>query len=99
MSTVQIPPVLRKIVGGARTITAQGNTLADVLADVYQQYPDLQSNLQSEDGGISRFVNVYVNDQDVRVLNGLATIVGDRDEVIILPAMAGGSTGDGHRGD
>lgn len=91
MSTVQIPPVLRKLTGGSRTIGARGATLADVLADVYRQYPALQSNLQGDDGSLSRFVNVYVNDQDVRLLAGLGTTIGDNDEVIILPAMAGGS--------
>jgi molybdopterin converting factor small subunit len=93
MSTVQIPPVLRKHAGGARTVTAHGATLAEVLADMYSRYPDLRANLQGDDGSLSRFVNVYVDDQDVRLLGGLAATVKEDGEVIILPAMAGGQRG------
>lgn len=90
MSTVKIPPVLRENVGGARTVTAGGATVAEVLDDLFGQYPALRDRV-TEDGQLSRFINVYVNDRDVRYREGLDTAVGDDDTVILLPAMAGGA--------
>lgn len=89
MSTVKIPPVLRENVNGERSVTASGETVAEVLDDLFATYPALRDRV-SEDGNLSRFVNVYVNDRDVRYRDGLATPVGPRDTVILLPAMAGG---------
>jgi molybdopterin synthase sulfur carrier subunit len=89
MATVRLAPVLRASVGGSKQVTAQGSTLAEVLNDLYERYPALKEQLQPE-GGLSRFINVYVNDQDVRYLQGLETTVGSNDTVILLPAMAGG---------
>jgi sulfur-carrier protein len=89
MATVRLAPVLRASVGGSKQVTAQGSNLAEVLNDLYERYPALKEQLQSE-GGLSRFINVYVNDQDVRYLQGLETTVGSNDTVILLPAMAGG---------
>lgn len=89
MSTVRIPPVLRENVGGERAVAASGGTVAEVLHDLFARYPSLQARV-SEDGTLSRFVNVYVNDRDVRYREGLATPVGPDDTVILLPAMAGG---------
>ncbi|WP_376796892.1 MoaD/ThiS family protein [Thermogemmatispora sp.] len=89
MATVRLAPVLRASAGGAKQVSAQGNTLAEVLADLYRQYPALKEQIQPEEE-LSRFVNVYVNDQDVRYLQGLQTAVGPNDTVILLPAMAGG---------
>jgi molybdopterin synthase sulfur carrier subunit len=89
MATIRLAPVLRASVGGSKQVTAQGSTLQEVLADLYARYPGLQEQLQPE-GGLSRFVNVYVNDQDVRYLQGLETNVSPTDTVILLPAMAGG---------
>ena len=89
MATVRLAPVLRVSVGGSKQVTAQGSNLAEVLNDLYERYPALKEQLQPE-GGLSRFINVYVNDQDVRYLQGLETPVGSNDTVILLPAIAGG---------
>ena len=89
MSTVKIPPVLRENVGGARTVTASGFTVSEVLDDLFGRYPALQERL-TENGKLSRFINVYVNERDVRFRDGLSTAVADDDTVILLPAMAGG---------
>jgi molybdopterin synthase sulfur carrier subunit len=89
MATVRLAPVLRASVGGSKQVNAQGNTLGEVLNDLYERFPALKDQLYSE-GGLSRFINVYINDQDVRYLQGLETTVGSSDTVILLPAMAGG---------
>ena len=90
MSTVKFPAVLRANVGGAREIDATGSTIGEVLDQLVGTVPSLRDQLFTEDGELNRFVNVYVNGQDVRYLDGTATAVDDRDEVRLLPAMAGG---------
>jgi len=90
LSTVKFPAVLRANVGGAREVEADGETIGDVLDGLVATYPSLKDQLYTEDGELNRFVNVYVNGQDVRYLDGTATAVDDRDEVRLLPAMAGG---------
>ena len=90
MSTVKFPAVLRANVGGAREVDANGSTIGEVLAHLVGTFPSLRDQLFTEDGELNRFVNVYVNGQDVRYLDGTATAVDDRDEVRLLPAMAGG---------
>ncbi len=90
MSTVRIPPVLRDAVGGSRSLPAQGATVNEVLADLFAAYPALRDRVTT-DGELSPFVNVYLNDRDVRYRDGLATAVGPDDTVILLPAMAGGA--------
>ena len=90
MSTVKFPAVLRANVGGAREVEADGETIGDVLDGLVATYPSLKDQLFTEDGELNRFVNVYLNGQDVRYLDGRATAVDDRDEVRLLPAMAGG---------
>ena len=70
---------------------ADGATLSDVLGDLESPYPGITKNVISEDGGLHRFINVYVNDEDVRYLGSLETEVADGDTVSILPAVAGGS--------
>ena len=89
MATVRLAPVLRSHAGGSKQVSAQGHNLAEVLSDLYQRYPALKEQIQSEEA-LSRFINVYVNDQDVRFLQGLETVVGPNDTIILLPAMAGG---------
>ncbi len=89
MATVRLAPVLRSSVGGSKQVSAQGETLADVLSDLYQRFPALKEQIQPEET-LSRFINVYVNDQDIRHLQGLSTNIGSNDTVILLPAMAGG---------
>jgi molybdopterin converting factor small subunit len=90
MATVRIPPVLRPAVGGEKELNAGGSSVGDVLRAVASSHPDTQSQLFAPDGGLNRYVNVYLNDEDVRVLEGLDTRVGDDDTLVILPAMAGG---------
>jgi molybdopterin converting factor small subunit len=89
VSSVRIPPVLRETVGGERELSAIGETVEAVLADLFARYPALRERVTT-DGTLSPFVNVYVNGRDVRYGNGLATAVGPDDQVILLPAMAGG---------
>jgi len=91
MSTVKIPPVLRASVGGAKEVEASGSNVGDVLRSLAEQHPATESQLFSEEGELNRYVNVYLNDEDVRVLDGLETSVSESDTIVILPAMAGGS--------
>jgi sulfur-carrier protein len=90
MATVRIPPVLRAQTGGQPEVEAAGSTVGEVLRALTAEYPDTQSQLFGPDGDLNRYVNVYLNDEDVRVLDGLETGVSDGDTVVILPAMAGG---------
>jgi sulfur-carrier protein len=90
VSTVKIPPVLRSSTGGAKEVEASGSSVGEVLRSLAQQHPATESQLFSEDGELNRYVNVYLNDEDVRVLDCLDTAVGEDDTLVILPAMAGG---------
>ena len=91
MATVKVPPVLRPSVGGEKEVAADGGSVGEVLRALVDEHPDTRGQLFSEDGGLNRYVNVYRNDEDVRVLDGLDTEVGESDTVVILPAMAGGA--------
>jgi molybdopterin synthase sulfur carrier subunit len=90
MAIVRIPPVLRPSTGGAKEVDAAGASVGDVLRSVAEAHPATQSQLFAGDGELNRYVNVYLNDEDVRVLDGLKTAVGGSDVLVILPAMAGG---------
>ncbi len=90
MSVVRIPPVLRPNVGGLKQVEVDGSTVGELLEALVVAYPGLRGQLFTPDGELNRFVNVYLNDEDVRVLDGLDTAVSDGDTVVILPAMAGG---------
>ena len=90
MSNVKIPPVLRGSTGGAKEVEADGSTVGEVLRSLSVQHPATESQLFSEEGELNRYVNVYLNDEDVRVLDGLGTAVAPEDTLVILPAMAGG---------
>jgi molybdopterin synthase sulfur carrier subunit len=90
MATVKIPPVLRSATDGAKEVAATGNTVGEVLRGVVDAHPDTERQLFGSEGGLNRYVNVYLNDEDVRVLDGLDTSVEEADTVMILPAMAGG---------
>jgi molybdopterin converting factor small subunit len=89
MPTVKIPPVLRPKTGGDSEVALDGTTVGQVLEALASAHPDTRGQLFS-DGELNRYVNVYLNDEDVRVLDGLDTAVGAGDTVVILPAMAGG---------
>lgn len=91
MSTVRIPPVLRSATGGLKQVDAAGDTVGTVIASLTTTYPALAPQLLDESGGLNRFVNVYLNDTDVRHLQELATPVDERDTLLLLPAMAGGA--------
>ncbi len=90
MSTVRIPPVLRQATGGEREIEVDGSTVSEVLDALYAKHPGVREQLQTSEGELHRFVNVYLNDEDVRLLSWLDTEVSDGDTLLILPAMAGG---------
>jgi molybdopterin converting factor small subunit len=91
MATVKIPPVLRPSVGGEKEVQADGGNVGDVLRSLAEQHPATETQLFGGDGQLNRYVNVYLNDEDVRVLDGLETGVAEGDTLVILPAMAGGS--------
>lgn len=86
---VRIPTILRNYTGGAKTVEAEGDTLAAVIDDVESRHPGLKERLV-ESEGLRRFVNVYVNDEDVRFTGGLSAPTSDGDVVVVLPAVAGG---------
>ncbi|MDX6633322.1 MAG: sulfur-carrier protein [Solirubrobacterales bacterium] len=90
MSSVKIPPVLRQHTGGEALVEVDGASVGDVLRGLAESHPDTRDQLFSPEGDLNRYVNVYLNDEDVRVLDGLDTAVSDDDTVVILPAMAGG---------
>ena len=90
MTRVRIPPVLRTQVNGQKEIEAAGSSVGEVMRDLIARYPQMGEQLLAADGGLHRFVNVYLNGQDVRYLQLLDTPVAERDALIILPAMAGG---------
>ena len=90
MATVKLPTILRKQANGEAQVQAEGTTLRDLLNDLETKYPGITKNIVSDDGGLHRFINVYVNDEDVRYLGSLETNVSESDTVSILPAVAGG---------
>ena len=88
--TVKLPTLLRSEAGGQSLVEGSGGTLREVFDDLESKYPGITRRLVTEDGGLARFVNVYVNDEDVRFLGSLETEVTEGDTVAILPAVAGG---------
>jgi len=89
--TVHIPTPLRQYVGQAETLTIEGKTVGDALHKLTSQYPDLKKHLYSEDGNLRSFINIYVNDEDVRYLERNKTPLKESDEIRIIPSIAGGS--------
>ena len=87
---VRLPTVLRPHAGGLSTVSANGATIGEVLNDLVTRYPGMAGQVLTEDGALHRFVNVYVDDDDVRYLEQLDTVVPDGVTVSILPAVAGG---------
>ena len=90
MSTIRIPPTLRAQTSGAKLIEVDGATVRDVVDGLVSRYPTLSQQVLDADGGLNRFVNVFLNDTDVRHLAGLETPVRAEDSIVLLPAMAGG---------
>lgn len=89
--TVKIPPQLRAAAGGQGSETVEGTTVGEVLAALYERHGELRDRIAGEDGELRRFVNVYLDGEDVRFLDGLATAVRQGAELQILPAVAGGA--------
>jgi MoaD family protein len=87
---VRLPTLLRGSAGGRATVAVEGATIGEVLRRLVGDYPGMAGQVLNDDGSLHRFVNVYVNDDDVRYLSQLDTAVRDGDEVSILPAVAGG---------
>ncbi|MFI5036166.1 MAG: MoaD/ThiS family protein [Acidimicrobiales bacterium] len=87
---VRIPTVLRPAMGGQASVAAEGATIGELLAALSAAYPAAAGQLLDGDGALHRFLNVYLNDDDVRYLGGLAAALADGDEVTLLPAVAGG---------
>ena len=89
--TVKIPTPLRALTGDRDKVDAEGATLSALVDELEGSFPGMRERLCDEDGGLRRFVNVYVNGEDVRFLQGLDTALGDGDEISIVPAVAGGA--------
>ncbi len=87
---VRLPTVLRQHAAGQSSVKANGSTIGEVFEDLVRQFPLLANQVITEDGALHKFVNVYLNDEDVRFLDSLGTTVSDTDVVTILPAVAGG---------
>jgi molybdopterin converting factor small subunit len=88
---IKLPTVLRAHADGQASVAVEGATIGEIFTDLVTRFPGLRANLLADDGGLHKFVNVYVNDDDIRYLDQLDTAVGAGDEVTILPAVAGGA--------
>ena len=88
--TVKLPTQLRDAAGGAGSTSVDGTTVGEALENLYAEHGELRGRMADDDGGLRRFVNVYLGGEDIRFLEGLDTPVADGDEVTILPAVAGG---------
>ncbi len=92
MPTIKVPPVLRQQTDGDAEVSVDGGTVGDALRAFADKHPGTKDQLFSAEGDLNRYVNVYLNDEDVRVLDGLDTSASEGDTVVILPAMAGGAS-------
>jgi sulfur-carrier protein len=90
-AVLRIPTVLRPSMGGASVIPVEGSTVGEVLLQLTTTYPAIKGQLLNDDGTLHRFLNVYVNDDDVRYLGGVEASVANDDEITLLPAVAGGA--------
>ena len=87
---VRVPGPLRRLTSGSSQVEVEGATVAQVLADLEARYPGFQDRLYDDGGNLRQFINIYVNDTDIRFGGGLETPVADRDDISIVPAVAGG---------
>lgn len=90
MATVLVPTPLRRLTGGQAKVTVEGNDISSLLQAVDQKFPGIADKVLDGDGNVKRFINVFVNESEIRTLQGLQTPVGENDRVSIVPAMAGG---------
>ena len=88
--TVRLPTIMRTHAGGQSEVSASGSTVGEIVDDLVRQFPGTATHLKAPDGGVHKFVNVYLNDEDIRYLGKLDTPVKDGDQVSIIPAVAGG---------
>ena len=88
---VHVTSVIQKAVGDQRQLQADGRTVGELLADIEERYPGFRAQVMDERGQLHRFVNIYLNDEDIRYLQGAETALRDGDRVSILPALAGGA--------
>jgi molybdopterin converting factor small subunit len=91
MSKIHIPTPLRQYVGKQSTVEVKGSTVSEVMNDLLSQHPDLRRHLYADDGKLRAFVNLYVNDEDIRYLQKEATAVNEGDNISIVPSIAGGA--------
>ncbi len=94
--TVRIPTPLRRLTQNQAEVEAEGDTIESLIENLEASYPGLKERICDESGNVRRFVNIYLNDEDIRFLDGSATAVNDGDDISIIPAIAGGSL-DGER--
>ena len=90
MAKIRIPAPLRKLTGDQRTVSAEGGTLVELVEDLERRFPGIKARIVDGDGKVHSFVNIFVDDEDVRFLQGLQTPITQDAEVAIIPAMAGG---------
>ncbi len=90
MATVRIPTPLRKLTNEQEVVEASGSSIEEIIADLDSRHPGLKERICDEDGNVRRFVNIFLNDEDIRFLEEKATKVSDSDEISIVPAIAGG---------
>jgi molybdopterin synthase sulfur carrier subunit len=90
LATVRIPTQLRSLTQGAQEVSATGSTVTELIDDLDANFTGIGARIKDESGGLRRFVNIYVNEEDIRFLNGLGTTVTDETRVSIIPAVAGG---------
>lgn len=90
MATVLVPTPLRRLTGGQGKLTVEGETIGALIQTLEKQYPGITEKLLDNEGNVKRFINVFVNESEIRTLQGLATAVKANDQVSIVPAMAGG---------
>ncbi|MFQ5455288.1 MAG: MoaD/ThiS family protein [Nitrospirota bacterium] len=88
--TVRIPTPLRKLTDGKGELEAAGTNISEIIEDIENKYPGLKERLYDQNGNIRRFVNLYVNEEDIRFIDGKNTFIKDGDEISIVPAIAGG---------
>ena len=90
MASIRIPAPLRKLTNEQELVTATGANIGEIIADLDKNHPGLKERICDESGNVRRFVNIFINDEDIRFLEEKATVVKDSDEISIVPAIAGG---------
>lgn len=89
--TVRVTSVIQKVVDDQKEFPSEGKTISELIENIEAQYPGFRAQIAGEDGELHRFVNIYLNDEDIRYLSGKETAIADGDSVSILPALAGGA--------